>query len=300
MNRRIKVLIAIAILSAVLFLRFQIGHRSVIPSQIRSLKYDDFLVLSLREVEGEEKPDFDGDGRSEKVVLYWHSLTRVFLAVKWSDDRGSETIGKVIGEDYDVMTRVFLTDMNGDGRKELAALTPAGRQKTNLSVWKFDENSRKMRIVGITSFSPIFVFDYGGMQVLNIDGDEGKEIISFRTSSLASFLRYREAFALDLCVAWLDGNKPWSKSKKFVAFKTVRLPIPTFAPMKWVQHFEAKVLVANDKRFLAVPFIATVQDVNFWDMLSLRYVLERDKVYAAVFEVRDADPDSWQFLGRIF
>lgn len=110
-------------------------------------------MFQFQEVEGEQNPDFDGDGQSEKVVLYWHSLTRVFLAVKWGNGRGSETVGKVIGADYDVLgVRVFVIDMNGDGKEELAALTPAGHQKVNLSVWKFDANSGKMQIVGVVPF----------------------------------------------------------------------------------------------------------------------------------------------------
>lgn len=137
------------------------------------------------------------------------------------------------------------------------------------------------------------------MQILDVNGDGGKEIVNFRTSSFASLFRLQETSALDIQVAWMEGGKIWSKSKTFVVFKSLRLPIPPCPVMKMVQHFQAKVLMTDAKRFFVVPFIATVQDVNFLNLLLSRCVEERDKAYPAIFEPKRADPNSWQFLGKV-
>ena len=153
MKRQVKLLLMIImliVLGAFLLFRFSSDLRSAIPTELRSLRLDDFYMLQIREILGESEPDLDGDGKKEKVLLYAHTLTRVFLSVKWGDRRGVEKISQVIGDDYDVFTRAFVTDMDGDGRDEVAAIVPSAKRTTNLAIWKFDADARKMQKVGKT------------------------------------------------------------------------------------------------------------------------------------------------------
>lgn len=170
------------VIGAFLLLRLSSGPRSVIPPELRSLRLDDFYMLQIHEILGEGEPDLDGDGKKEKVLLYAHTLTRVFLSVKWGDRRGVEKISQVIGGDYDVFTRAFVTDMDGDGREEVAAIVPSAKRATNLAIWKFDADARKMQMVGKIPFTPVNRWDTGAMQILDVDSDGKKEIVSFCSS----------------------------------------------------------------------------------------------------------------------
>lgn len=308
MKRKVKSLLVITafiVFGAFFLLRFSSGLRSVIPPELRSLRVEDFgdFLPLFYEILGESEPDLDGDGKKEKVLLYAHTLTRVFLSVKWGDRRGVEKISQVIGEDYDVSTRVFVTDMDGDGREEVAAIVPTAKRTTNLAIWKFDTDARKMQMVGKVPFMLVSRWNTGAMQILDVNGDGKKEIVSFLSSG--SFWGFGGVLSLDLDildvqVVWMEAGRVQSNRKQFVVHRTVWL-LPSLIcppPMRWIPHFKAKVMTVMGRRFYVAPFIASVQRLNLREIALWSCIPQEEKHYAAVFEVKTVDPSNWQFIGR--
>lgn len=302
MKRQVKLLlmiIVLIVLGAFLLFRFSSDLRSAIPTELRSLRLDDFYMLQIREILGESEPDLDGDGKKEKVLLYAHTLTRVFLSVKWGDRRGVEKISQVIGDDYDVFTRAFVTDMDGDGRDEVAAIVPSAKRTTNLAIWKFDADARKMQKVGKTPFTPVSRWSAGAMQILDVDGNGKKEIVSFYPISFAPRWRFRKTVSLDVQVVWMEKGRLQSNRRQFAVHKTVWLLPPLICPvMRAISHFKAKVVMVGNRRFYVAPFPVSVQRLNLLEIVLSGCIPEEDKHYAAIFEVKTVDPSSWQFVGK--
>lgn len=302
MNRRAKLLFVVAVFAvfgAFLLLRCLLGLRSAIPPELQSLWIEDFSLDIIREILGESKPDLDGDGKEEKVLLYAHTFTRVFLSVKWSDGRSAEKIGKVIGYDYDVATRVFVTDMDGDGMEEVAAIIPVGKRTTNLAVWKFDTGARKMQMVGKIPFTPVSEWSEGAMQILDVDGDGKKEIVSFCPISSAPRWGFWKTTSLDVQVVWMERGRLQSNRRQFAVHKTVWLFPSLICPvMTGIQSFKAKVVMVGNQRFYVAPFTVSVQRLNLLEIVQSGCIPEENKHYAAIFEIKTVDPSSWQFVGK--
>lgn len=144
--------------------------------------------------------DIDGDGKPEFV-----GGTNL-CTVSWGDGKTKTVLGKLSTE----LQQVQLTDVEGDGRKEIVALKREG-SKYRLVVWAFDVQQKRLAITALSSpldFSVSLVSQSGQVMMIvapmdiqnvfwvqDLDGDGRKEFVvaEKRLSGLVIWLGHHRA-----------------------------------------------------------------------------------------------------------
>jgi hypothetical protein len=144
--------------------------------------------------------DLDGDERPEIVLADKNHV------VLWGDGKPKANLGTLL--------QAQLTDMDGDGQKEIAALRKEG-SFSRLVIWKYDPTKKQLVSLSSPTFEALVTAVINGqrlptrrdsLMVSDLDGDGLKEVIVyasmsewfdlFTASSLVAQLRYQLHFLL--------------------------------------------------------------------------------------------------------